>query len=67
MRFTLEAGEAIGIACEGFRQDLRRNVTIQLRVARAIDLAHPSVDRLAWPVIVRRAVLDRRSLGYSAG
>ena len=40
LRFALEAGEAIGIARERVRQDLQRDLAIQLRVARAIDLAH---------------------------
>jgi hypothetical protein len=38
--------------CEGFGQDLERDIPIQLRVARAIHLAHPaSADRgeyLVW-------------------
>ena len=40
LRFALEAGEAIGIAGEESRQDFERDVAIQPRVARAIDLAH---------------------------
>ena len=40
LRFALEAREAIGIVRERVRQDLDRDVAIQLRVARAIDLAH---------------------------
>ena len=40
LRFALEAGEAIGIAGEGIRQNLERDVAIQLRIARAIHLAH---------------------------
>ena len=40
LRFTLEAGEAIGIENEGVRQDFQRHVTVERRVACAIDLAH---------------------------
>ena len=40
LRFALEARQAIGIEREQFGQDLQRNVTIQLRVARAVHLAH---------------------------
>ena len=40
LRFTLETGKAIGIPCKGVRQHLQRDLTIQLRVARAIHLAH---------------------------
>ena len=42
MCFTLEAGHAIGVECEEFRQDLDRDVAIQLGVASAIHLAHPA-------------------------
>src|SRR5262245_19435887 len=34
LRFTLEAGEALDIRREGFRQDFERDVAIQLRIAR---------------------------------
>jgi hypothetical protein len=37
---TLEAREAIRIEREGLRQDLQRDVAIQFRIARAIDLTH---------------------------
>ena len=40
LRFALETGEAIRIAREGVRQDLQRDLAIQLGIARAIDLAH---------------------------
>ena len=45
LRFALEAREAIGIGGEGVRQDLDRDVAIELRVARAIDLAHAAGAR----------------------
>ena len=35
-----ESAPAVGIEREGIRQDLDRDVAIELRVARAIDLAH---------------------------
>src|SRR5204863_7742647 len=40
LRFALEPREAIGIGGDGIGQDLDRHVAIELRVARAIDLAH---------------------------
>ena len=40
LRLALETGEAIGIEREGVRHDLQRDLAIQLRVARAIHLAH---------------------------
>ena len=39
-RFLFEPALAIGIARECRRQDLDRDVALQLRIARAIDLAH---------------------------
>ena len=40
LRFAAEPREPIGIVGERVGQDLDRDVAIQLRVARAIDLAH---------------------------
>ena len=40
LRFALEPREAIGIVREGLGQHLDRDVAIQPRIARAIDLAH---------------------------
>ena len=40
LRFALEACEPIGIDRERLRKNLDRDVAIQLRIARAIDLAH---------------------------
>ena len=38
--FALEAGEPVGVGGERRRQDLDRDLALQLRVGRAIDLAH---------------------------
>ena len=40
LRFAREACESIGIAGEQLRQDLDRDVALELRIARAIHLAH---------------------------
>ena len=40
LRFTLKAGDPLGISDERVRQDLDRHVAIQRRVARSVDLAH---------------------------
>ena len=40
LRLAPEAGEAFGIGSEELGQDLQRDVAAELRVARAIDLAH---------------------------
>ena len=41
-RFALEPRDAFGIAGERFGQNLDRDFAIELRVTRAIDLAHPA-------------------------
>ena len=38
--FPLEAGQPIGVRRERLGQDLERHVPVELRVARAVDLAH---------------------------
>ena len=37
---ALEAGKSFGIAGEGIRQNLQRHVTLEPRIAGAVDLAH---------------------------
>ena len=45
-RFPLEAREPVGVVREGLGQDLDRDVAVQLRIARAIDLPHaPFADQ----------------------
>ena len=39
-RFPLKTPQSLGVSREHLRQDLQRDVTIQLRIARSIDLAH---------------------------
>ncbi len=39
-RFTVEAGAALGIATEGLRQDLDRDLAAKPDVTGAVDLAH---------------------------
>ena len=41
LRFALESRERGRIACERRRQDLDGDVSIELRVAGFVDLAHP--------------------------
>ena len=40
LRLALKACEPVGIAREELGKDLQRDVTIELRVARTIDLTH---------------------------
>ena len=42
LRFAAEPREAIGIVGDGRQQHFDRDVAIQLRIARAIHLAHPA-------------------------
>ena len=42
LSFALEAGKPFGIGREGVRQDLQRDLAPELRIARAIHLAHPA-------------------------
>ena len=42
LRFTTEAGEAIGIVGDAWQQNLDRDLAIQLRVAGSVDFAHPA-------------------------
>ena len=51
LSFALEAREPIGIARERFGQDFDGDVAIQLRIARAIDLAHAARADLAGDFI----------------
>ena len=40
LRFALETRDALRVVDESVGQDLDRDVTTELRVARAVDLAH---------------------------
>ena len=42
LRLALEAGERLGGGREVRRQHLHRDVAVELRVARPVDLAHPA-------------------------
>ena len=46
VRFALEPRQRFRIARDGGRNDFDRDVTIQTRVARAIDLAHSAFANL---------------------
>jgi hypothetical protein len=45
LRLTLEPREAFRVGRENFGEDFQRDVAIELRVARAIDLAHPTAPK----------------------
>ena len=46
LRLACEPGESVGIARERIRQDLQRDIAIELRVAGAIHLAHAAFANL---------------------
>ena len=46
LRLALEAGDALGIGRKGRRQNLDRDVTIELGIACAVDLAHAAGAQL---------------------
>ena len=59
-RLAFEPRESIGIARKEARQDLDRHVAAELRVARAIDLAHAARAQQAcsWYTPIRRPSID---------
>ena len=61
LRFAREPGQAIGIAGERVRKDLQRDVAIQLRIVRAIHLAHSACAEGGENLI--RAESDARAEG----
>ena len=46
LRFTLKSRKALRVSGKRFRQKLERDVAVKLRIARAIDLAHPTLADL---------------------
>ena len=42
LRLPLEAGERVGVGGEALREDLDRDVAVEPRVARPVDLPHPA-------------------------
>src|SRR4029450_269190 len=51
----LEAREAARVVCDEAGEDFDRDITIQLRVACPIDLAHPPCTDLAEDVVATEA------------
>jgi hypothetical protein len=53
LRLALEAVAAFGIGSQSRRQNLQRNLALQLRVVSGIDLSHPAdTQRPENPVVV---------------
>ena len=67
LRFPPESREAIRIGRKRVRQDLQRDVAIELRVSRAIDLAHAArADQLDDRVRTEGLTGLERVLPYAA-
>jgi hypothetical protein len=49
--FALEPHEAIGVGSERLRQDLQRDLAVEPRIPRAIDLPHPACPERAEDLI----------------
>ena len=60
LRFTLEAREAVGVVREGLGQDLDRDVSVQLRIARPIDLPHAPFADLGGDFVDAEAGAGRK-------
>ncbi len=61
---ALEAGAPVGIGRNTLRQDLDRDVAAEPRVARAVDLAHPSGPNEADDFVRTEADARRHWHGY---
>ncbi len=64
LRLALEPQPAVGLECEQLGQDLQRDVAIQLRVARAVHLAH-SADTQRADDMVGTDSMTRGEAGVS--
>ena len=65
-RFAFEARQPIAITGEGRGQDLDRDVAPEFRIARAIDLAHPSRPNRGEDVVRANRSTDQRLTGSAA-
>ena len=53
LRFALETREPVGVVRRTSRQDFDRDIASELRVARAIDLAHAAGAEMGDDLVVR--------------
>jgi hypothetical protein len=59
LRFARKSRQPMGIGRKDIRQDLDRDVAIQLRITRAMDFAHPACPERAED-LVRTEFRSRR-------
>src|SRR5215207_2538949 len=60
LRFTLKPGYALGVRDKGFRQNLDRDVAIQLRVTGSVDLAHAADPKQGADLVRAEAGADNQ-------
>ena len=59
LRLALEAGEPLGVRGEGLGQELERDVAAELRVGRAVDLAHAARAERGGDPVLRERLADQ--------
>ena len=62
LRFALEAREPLGIRAKPSGSDLERDVAIELRVARAIDLAHAACAKRGQNLVRAESIAGARAI-----
>ena len=67
LRFPLEPGEAVWVGGERFGEDLERNLALELRISRLIDLPHAAFADEGGHVVVpeSRADLEGHRLSWN--
>ena len=58
LRLPREPGEAVRVVCEGVRQDLQRDLAVELRIGGLPDLAHAALAEQRGDVVVAEAGAD---------
>ena len=61
LRLALEAGEAVGVRGERLRQDLDRDLALELRVGRPVDDAHAALAERGGDLVGAEARADHRA------
>ena len=67
LRLPLEPGEPIRVRREGVREDLQRDLAIELRVGGLPDLAHAAFPEEGGNVVVPEAGAGTQGHGAGAG
>ena len=63
LRLSLEPGQPIRISREGFRQDLQRHLTVQLRISGLIHPSHAPLADEGGDIVVAESGADFESHG----